>query len=784
MGAVLTSNPRANNPAAFLMILLCIFLFGFLAVVSQSMLIREMVVVVGGNELCRGIVLGAWLAAVAAGGLTGASIVDKTRRPGILLVISAIGLAIGLPAAVSMIRIGRIIAATPPGAYVSFWGAVLISVLGTVPAAFFVGFSFPAACRVVAEKMGRAVHAVGAVYVAEGLGSVAGGMIFSFLLVGRVSAFFTAVFCGALIMALVGAVMFKRLRVPAVLCIVLAFLWAASFAAGLPGRLDKITTNARWRAANPVFELLDTRESVYQSISVAEWEGQYSFFGNGNFILAFPDEYESARVAHLVMAEHPDPREVLVIGGGIEGMVGDILAHPVDRVDYVQMDPALTGMIEKYINMVPGYGAWLDDNRLNVHHGGGRAFVNTTERKYDLVFLNVPDPASAMLNRYYTEEFYREVKGILAPGGVAAARISAPSSSRIGEEVGGYSGSVYAALKNVFAHCVVTPGEVNYFFASDSPGAVSSDPHVLAERYVSRGVSSDRFAPEVYSQIFLPDWVTQIEESLDKMGGRVNTDMNPVTYFYGLVLWGRYSGSAVSSLLLRIKNSNVLYVVLAALWCVLALTAVTYVRRRDRDAGLRTSALISVGSTGLAAMAAELVIMLAFQSFRGYVYQKVGILIGVFMGGLAGGGMLATWYVGKHAGNGRGGSVVSPLIISDAAVAVVVLLLPFVLRGLASAAGPSWRLDMPFYGLAALVGFVTGVQFPLANRMFRNTTVGRSSGFLEWADHCGGMTGAVLAAVLLIPLIGIQSTCLAIVSLKLISLGVGSDLAKSLNSND
>ena len=75
--------------------------------------------------------------------------------------------------------------------------------------------------------------------------------------------------------------------------------------------------------------------------------------------------------------------------------------------------------------------------------------------------------------------------------------------------------------------------------------------------------------------------------------------------------------------------------------------------------------------------------------------------------------------------------------------------------------------------MAVLAGFVAGAQFPLANRVFqasRGSGVGRSAGLLEWADHMGGMAGAVLVAVILVPLAGVTGACLAVAVVKLISI--------------
>ena len=101
-------------------------------------------------------------------------------------------------------------------------------------------------------------------------------------------------------------------------------------------------------------------------------------------------------------------------------------------------------------------------------------------------------------------------------------------------------------------------------------------------------------------------------------------------------------------------------------------------------------------------------------------------------------------------------------------VGILAVLMPFVLKFLSTGTA-----DFPFYVMAVLTGLVIGAQFPLANRMFRasdSVGVGRSAGLLEWADHLGGMAGAVMVGVFIVPLFGISGACAAVAAVKLISI--------------
>ena len=62
------------------------------------------------------------------------------------------------------------------------------------------------------------------------------------------------------------------------------------------------------------------------------------------------------------------------------------------------------------------------------------------QRKYDLIFVNIPDPSTAFLNRFYTLQFFQEGNNILKKDGVLAIGVSS-AVNYLGDEVGNYTGS-------------------------------------------------------------------------------------------------------------------------------------------------------------------------------------------------------------------------------------------------------------------------------------------------------------------------------------------------------
>jgi spermidine synthase len=208
---------------------------------------------------------------------------------------------------------------------------------------------------------------------------------------------------------------------------------------------------------------------------------------------------------------------------------------------------------------------------------------------------------------------------------------------------------------------------------------------------------------------------------------------------------------------------------------------------------LRGPALVLFAS-GFAGSALEVVLLLAFQVMCGSVYHQVGVIVTVFMGGLAVG---AAWANRPFVTSFGGASSASPINLgprvtrpseTDAscqgqarrlrylafAIAALALLLPALLFSLnrLSSAIPAFVVIQAVIALLTLIlAVLVGAQFPLANRLqFDGTATGASR--LYTADFVGAALGALLASTLLIPLVGVTGVCLLTAALNALAGGV------------
>jgi spermidine synthase len=117
--------------------------------------------------------------------------------------------------------------------------------------------------------------------------------------------------------------------------IFLMLLWNAPF-------IDRRMT--LWSHPN----LVESRDTPYGRVSVTRLYDQISVFEND--ALVFETEgTEAETFVHLAALQHQNPRQVLILGGGIEGTVREMLQHGPEKIDYVELNPAMLRLISGHL---------------------------------------------------------------------------------------------------------------------------------------------------------------------------------------------------------------------------------------------------------------------------------------------------------------------------------------------------------------------------------------------------------------------------------------------------
>lgn len=121
-------------------------------------------------------------------------------------------------------------------------------------------------------------------------------------------------------------------------------------------------------------------------------------------------------IAHLPLASHPDPKRVLVIGGGDGGVLREVVKHPsVEEVILCDIDEAVPRVSSKYL---PKMAAGLKHPKVKVIIGDGFAFLKQSENKqaFDCIITDSSDPVGPA-EALFQPPFFKLLKEALKPGG-------------------------------------------------------------------------------------------------------------------------------------------------------------------------------------------------------------------------------------------------------------------------------------------------------------------------------------------------------------------------------
>ena len=787
-------------------ILLALFGLGVSAAMTQLTLMREMLSVFAGNEMVLGIILGLWLLLTGVGTWLGywPARLGNLRRA---LFVCQLLVALLPPAQVWLLRSLRHVIFLR-GAAVGVTETVLSSFVLLAPYGLVSGAMLTLACAILSRDDGAA--GAGRVYVADSLGSVAGGALFSFVLVPRFDHLALLAWPAVLNLALAALLSFgsrrrgeasATSRIPHSAFHIAESLGGAALAAGLAlsvlilwwaADLDAISTARQYPGQNVILRT----NSPYGRLIVTEAAGQITFFENGLPVIATHHTEQVEETVHYAMAQRPNAARVLLLGGGISGTAPEILQYGVRAVTYVEIDPAILAAGRRFL---PGH---LADPRIQAVTTDGRRFVRRTPERFDVVIVDVPEPATSQLNRFYTEEFFGEVKRVLATNGVLSFALG-HYANYVSPELARMLASTHRTLRRDYTNVLMIPGGRVCFLASDGP----LTPHI-ADSLERHGITPRLVNRHYLSAMLSPDRLADLQRAVAQPA-EVNQDFNPVLYYYHLRHW-------MSQFTVR----------WGAMEGALALLGVVYLAR------LRPVPL-ALFASGFAASGLEVVLLLAFQILCGSLYQQVGLIVTTFMAGLA----LGAWFMNRHLARrpASGGTVRSTpasshepaiqagrdafhcvpefsgedgdavervptgfmagehvreveaasrepepaggvppaarcpsatsfpsrchLALLAVAVAVFAGLLPVALTGLAR-----WDASLPAIHvfvalLTLLLAALVGLQFPLANQIaFRDGAATASRLFT--ADFVGASLGALLASTLLIPLLGVTTLCL------------------------
>jgi spermidine synthase len=488
----------------------------------------------------------------------------------------------------------------------------------------------------------------------------------------------------------------------------------------------------------PGYQILEQKNSPHGALAVLRRGDQTLFTANSQTLFTTQDEERVETEIHLSLLAHPAPRRLLMVSGGLGGGLEEALKHPVDRIDYVELDPLLVDLVRRHGG--PRLSAPLADRRIQVLIGDGRQIVAQRDHLYDVILVGLPGPSSALVNRFYTEEFFRSARHALRPGGLVRVALEG-SEGYVSDEVALAHAAVLSAMRRELGSVSFLPGQTTLFFGG-TDDAPDFRPATLVRRFRERRLATQFFSETEIMDRALPFKQEVYGERIEKVPPPRNTDLHPAAYFHLSLLWLAASTPQAARVLRRIGESASPHLWIAP-GVALALGLLGGAARRKRPA-----AGFAIFVAGFAGLALEVTVLLASQEFRGVVYHEIGALLVAFMLGLAGGAPTGHRLVRRWPRSALRLSVVAVSISSGLIFATLHVTLRF----------PSTALWM-FLGGLLLVGLAVGICYPPAVAALA-TPLGESAASRVYAwDVFGAAVGAFLATGIVIPVLGLTTTC-------------------------
>lgn len=674
---------------------------GISSIAVQLVTIREFLSQFHGNEITISLVLFCWLLLTGIG-----SLIAKFFKPPSLTLYSVLALLIAVWPLIQIIVIRDVretifIHGASPGFYQIFF-YILVT---TTPYCLLVGFILPYALKVLTANLHHFTS--GELYITDNVGDIMGGVLFSFILVFWLKPFQTIAVTSSLLILTALLLLVKSRRYH--LLIASLLLTSLFYHYALDSNFERSSLSKQYG------EIVRYSESPYGRIVVTREGPQHTFWESGLPFYSNMNVINSEEKIHYPLSQLKSVENILLVSGGLGETLDEVTKYGPKHTDYVELDPSLTDIAQDlgFIKKRPF---------LNIINSDARSYIKSTKKKYDAVIIDLPDPDTFQINRFFTSEFFLLTKKILSKGGVLSFGLKF-SPNYISDIRRRKLSTIYNTALLYFQNVVVLPGGEAYFLCRD--GEISTD---IPARLRMLSIQTT-YIEGFYAGNVTKDRIRQLQDNLYKEE-YINTDFEPRMMNIIFKEWFLKHGTSPRAFLITVLIFTSIY--------LMCLKREEYI----------------LFSTGLVNMGVEMLIVFAFQVIYGYIYLKIGAIITVFLLGLLPGAAMGNLY--KKDRN------ITGLMVSEVII-LCCLLLFFVWNGFIR--GELHQLFFLTYGF--LFSFFCGFQFPIAARLIGEKR-SPAAGCLA-ADLTGAAFGTLITGTLLIPLFGIQAAIVFLIFVKISS---------------
>jgi spermidine synthase len=232
--------------------------------------------------------------------------------------------------------------------------------------------------------------------------------------------------------------------------------------------------------------------------------------------------YHEALV-HPAMFLHPNPQRVLIIGGGEGATLREVLKHAtVQSVTMVDIDGELVDFCKAH--MPSWHGGTFDDPRVTLLHEDGRAFLERTPDRYDVIITDITDGLSdSPILALYTREFYSLCREHLTDDGLMSVQAFTLTVHRW-QEHALIQRTIAAAFPTARSYTAFIPSFLltwGFVLATKTVDPLTVSPQTIAQRILDRGMESQLRAYDEITHSAYFSLLRELRQHLAQSGGIV-----------------------------------------------------------------------------------------------------------------------------------------------------------------------------------------------------------------------------------------------------------------------
>jgi len=253
-----------------------------------------------------------------------------------------------------------------------------------------------------------------------------------------------------------------------------------------------------------VDEVLDQRKSQFQDMFLF----RNNIFGR---VLVLDDAIQCTEldehsyqemITFLPLNVHPDPKRVLIIGGGDGGVAREVSKHPsVQEIVQCEIDPEVVNVSKQYL---PFMASGFDSPKLKLLFADGYKYVLEHKNEFDVIITDSSDPKGPAVTLYQTE-YYQALFECLRPGGLICCQAESywfdlPFIKSLFRKVKPIFGTVAYASTTVASY---PSGQIGFLICSKDEGVKLNEPrHVFTEKDCDR-MSLKYYSADMHRSAFI-----------------------------------------------------------------------------------------------------------------------------------------------------------------------------------------------------------------------------------------------------------------------------------------